>query len=210
MNITSCLAVLLITTSAYAHVYPSGGATSETIAPGSNITIKWDKVLNAPALTVGLWDGARETFTTIASNVSSNQQSLDWVVPHNIAQGQYYRFVVRNSYDTTRAILSESFITIGRQAPIISTVDNEVDPTGITVTLSPQPANEHVAVSWNGYSAYRVEIRDLTGKAIVTKEPHSDVRKLDLPLHNLSAGMYRVVVMTELGYVGGAALVVVR
>ena len=181
---------------------------STTVYSGTPAVIRWSDDLESPLVNVELWDGVRGTTTVLARNVAAPQREIFWTVPEDVQTGNRYRFVIRDTRDTRRAVFSAGFTNLVRRSQM---------PTGVyqgaagvfSMDIAPIPASDRVRISWSE-PIRRIEIMDLTGATLIRLDPTPGALACSVNTAALSSASYSVVAYTGAGSVIRRPLLIQR
>ncbi|MCX6140884.1 MAG: hypothetical protein NTX15_08670 [Candidatus Kapabacteria bacterium] len=184
--------MLLIATSAYAHVWPSGGASEKQLLPGSSVPVTWDNAMIVDRVTVELWDGERGLFRTIATGIPASQRRYEWVIPHDQQTGTLFRFVVRDHANPSIALFSSGFLSIVSPQPLVSGIRDETMSSS-QIMVDPTPAVDKITVVWDVHDVELVEVRDLQGQLRWSRAVNIASTSLDVDVREFAPGMYTII-----------------
>lgn len=187
-------ATSLCVASSSAHIWPSGGATEIPLVPGKTVTITWDDALVAERVTLELWDGDRSTSTVIAANIPAVPRRYEWTIPSDQPMGSKYRFVLRNTLRPRIATLSQGFIQLNVPSPLVNNVNGE-GAEKHHISVHPMPASDAISVKWSMSGSSMIEIRDVRGLLMWSREVHPASSTMEIDVRNIPTGMYTLVVL---------------
>ncbi|MEN9281311.1 MAG: Ser-Thr-rich glycosyl-phosphatidyl-inositol-anchored rane family [Bacteroidota bacterium] len=184
------LFLTLIPVIVWADVSVRAPHASTVYAPGTPLTIEWTDDLEAPRVTVEVWDGQRQTTTVIANDVAAPQRSVNWTVPDNMSTGTRYRFVVRDARRRHRAVFSPGFYTVAPLAPTLTSA-TEPDVDMSELSIMPTPAGERAVVSW-AEPVTIISVVNIHGEEVRTIRPTGEASTCSVNVEDLAPGTYSV------------------
>ncbi len=179
---------LLPTLASHAHVTPSGGSRERSLHQGDRVEVTWDSSSVASPVTISLWDGERRRTIPIHRSLTPSTASYEWTIPDTLPPGSLYRFVVASTASPTMSHFSQSFVTIQRTTPQISSVTST--DAVLTVEAMPLPAGDRIRVQWSGGEAQQVVLTTSVGQTISTWSCAVGSSRMECDVSAVASGVY--------------------
>jgi hypothetical protein len=177
---------------------PNGG---EVWVRGTTHIVTW--LDNIPQnIRIELWKGG--IFNSLINAQTPSNGSCFWAIPATTLAGNDYKvkvMAINNTATNTLFDLSDNNFTILASNIINNSLKSaSAEVSGNDIKIYPNPCADllHVDLSGDAYSPGSIEIRDMTGKAVLNQDiPDGIFSTIDIPTASLGEGYYILIIRKD-------------